>query len=173
MISRFYSLKIWKSAFDSIDTDHSGYLNTQEVRQLLYQLNYRRCTEAQIKQWMDSVDKDGDGQISFAEFCTFLEMSIQSFESLYFSQYVFGETESSYIPTVFVFAGASQMDHLLGVGDCTLVRINIDLMNMCKGWTKTESEVKICLQRYCIRSCSTGQHTIEERENLIKLELVN
>ncbi|KAA0186327.1 Calcium-binding protein [Fasciolopsis buskii] len=71
-------VKIWKNAFDSIDTDGSGYLSKQEVRQLLYQLDYRRCTDFQVEQWMNSVDKDGDGMISFAEFSTFMEMSTQS-----------------------------------------------------------------------------------------------
>ncbi|THD27159.1 Calcium-binding protein [Fasciola hepatica] len=70
-------LKTWRNAFNSIDKDSSGYLSKQEVRQLLQQLNYNRCTDRQIEQWMKSVDKDGDGMISFAEFSTFMEMSTQ------------------------------------------------------------------------------------------------
>ncbi|KAF7261558.1 hypothetical protein EG68_01202 [Paragonimus skrjabini miyazakii] len=64
----------WKAAFDEMDTDRSGQLCAKEVRQLLEQSGYARCTEADIGNWIESNDKDGDQQVSYAEFVTFMEM---------------------------------------------------------------------------------------------------
>ncbi|KAF5402148.1 EF hand [Paragonimus heterotremus] len=66
----------WKVGFDSIDVDNSGFLTRDEIRSLLQRFGYTRCTEQEVDQWMREVDKDGDNRISFAEFCTFMEMSI-------------------------------------------------------------------------------------------------
>ncbi|CAH8664084.1 unnamed protein product [Dicrocoelium dendriticum] len=74
-------VRTWKLAFDSIDTDHSGHLSRDEVRNLIYSLGYQRCTEEEIDQWMEENDKNEDGLISFAEFITFMELSTNSKQS--------------------------------------------------------------------------------------------
>ncbi|KAF8571141.1 hypothetical protein P879_02054 [Paragonimus westermani] len=66
----------WKVGFDSIDVDNSGFLTRDEIRTLLQRFNYARCTDQEVDEWIKEVDKDGDNRISFAEFCTFMEMSI-------------------------------------------------------------------------------------------------
>ncbi|VDQ01793.1 unnamed protein product [Trichobilharzia regenti] len=64
-------------AFDSVDKDKSGHLSAKEIRGLLLDCGYTRCTEADIDRWIETVDKNEDGEISFEEFAAFLESRIE------------------------------------------------------------------------------------------------
>ncbi|CAL8090067.1 unnamed protein product [Calicophoron daubneyi] len=71
-------VKQWKAAFDAMDTDGSGSLSRDEIRQLLQRYGYKRATEEDIEQWIETLDKNGDGEISFPEFSAFMEMQCQN-----------------------------------------------------------------------------------------------
>ncbi|KAH8867074.1 16 kDa calcium-binding protein isoform 1 [Schistosoma japonicum] len=62
----------WRMAFNSIDKDRSGYLTPDEIQKLLHECGYNRCTQIEIDNWIKTVDKNDDGQISFDEFTAFL-----------------------------------------------------------------------------------------------------
>ncbi|CAH8875651.1 unnamed protein product [Trichobilharzia szidati] len=70
-------LQQWKMAFDSADKDKSGHLSAKEIRGLLRDCGYTRCTEAEIDRWIETVDKNEDGEVSFEEFAAFLESRIE------------------------------------------------------------------------------------------------
>ena len=60
-----------RAAFDLFDTDHSGYIEHDEMAAMLSKLrlpNEAPVTEAQIKRLLDEVDTDHDGKVSFSEF---------------------------------------------------------------------------------------------------------
>lgn len=63
-------------AFNSIDKDKSGYLSSDEIRTLLHECGYNRYTQDEIDKWIETVDKNGDGKISFDEFVIFLNNKI-------------------------------------------------------------------------------------------------
>lgn len=56
-----------KYAFDLFDADGSGYIDRNEVRQLMKKLA-QTLTNEEIDAIMEEGDADGDGQISFPEF---------------------------------------------------------------------------------------------------------
>jgi Ca2+-binding EF-hand superfamily protein len=53
--------------FDEFDTDHSGSLDTEELRQLIKRV-LPRCKPEQAEHCVMLMDLDGDGQITFDEF---------------------------------------------------------------------------------------------------------
>jgi Ca2+-binding EF-hand superfamily protein len=56
-----------KDIFDEIDTDGSGYLETDEVRQLLKTLG-RKLDDRDFRQIMKQIDADGSGRVDRQEF---------------------------------------------------------------------------------------------------------
>lgn len=71
-----YSVKQWKIAFDSIDTDGSGFLNQEEIKEMMFKIGYGHLSDEKVAVWIQSVDKDGDNQISFDEFSAYLLMNL-------------------------------------------------------------------------------------------------
>uniref|UniRef100_A0A3Q0KMN3 Similar to 16 kDa calcium-binding protein n=1 Tax=Schistosoma mansoni TaxID=6183 RepID=A0A3Q0KMN3_SCHMA len=67
----------WKMAFDSIDKDKSGYLTSNEICTLLHECDYNRYTQMEINKWIEKVDKNNDGKISFDEFVLLLNNEIE------------------------------------------------------------------------------------------------
>jgi hypothetical protein len=51
-------------AFDRLDSDDSGFISRQNLREVLG----KGCTSEQIDAIMESADSNGDGKISYAEF---------------------------------------------------------------------------------------------------------
>ena len=54
-------------SFETIDTDHSGELNREELRQLLARMG-EACGEAEMDEVMKKFDPDGSGSVTFTEF---------------------------------------------------------------------------------------------------------
>ena len=56
-----------KQQFDFIDKNKDGFIDRKELKKSLKQLNLK-CSRAIVDDMMKFADKDGDGEISFAEF---------------------------------------------------------------------------------------------------------
>lgn len=56
-----------KSAFEGFDSDHDGYLDKQEIKQVLGQAN-----DAYLTKLVAILDENGDGKINFEEFSHFM-----------------------------------------------------------------------------------------------------
>ncbi|KAJ1965795.1 hypothetical protein IWQ62_002576 [Dispira parvispora] len=55
-------------AFQAIDTDKSGFISRDELREALKRMNMS-CSEEQLGKLIKEADVDGDGQINLREFC--------------------------------------------------------------------------------------------------------
>ena len=64
---QLYSDSQLKSLFDEFDRDRSGYLDPNELKQLLINSG-EYPNEERINQLIKSVDKNNDGKLSFHEF---------------------------------------------------------------------------------------------------------
>ena len=51
-------------AFKKFDTDNSGYISTDELKQILAKIG-QHYSDKDIAKMVSSVDKDGDGRLSF------------------------------------------------------------------------------------------------------------
>ena len=56
-----------KDAFLAFDLDHNGYVGAAELRHVLVNIG-EPVTDEEVDEMIRMVDKDGDGQVSFAEF---------------------------------------------------------------------------------------------------------
>jgi len=66
------SLNEYRAAFDRIDLDGSGYIETTEVEQLLKEVYDGDVPQVEILAFTQLFDADGDGKISWEEFTTTL-----------------------------------------------------------------------------------------------------
>eukprot|EP00339_Tiarina_fusa_P024244 CAMPEP_0117047120 /NCGR_PEP_ID=MMETSP0472-20121206/32577_1 /TAXON_ID=693140 ORGANISM="Tiarina fusus, Strain LIS" /NCGR_SAMPLE_ID=MMETSP0472 /ASSEMBLY_ACC=CAM_ASM_000603 /LENGTH=157 /DNA_ID=CAMNT_0004759725 /DNA_START=17 /DNA_END=490 /DNA_ORIENTATION=+ len=57
-----------RNAFDLFDADNSGYIDRDELKQVMVKLLGPNLTEDELTNMMDQADTDHDGQISFEEF---------------------------------------------------------------------------------------------------------
>eukprot|EP00884_Botryococcus_braunii_P005512 jgi/Botrbrau1/14962/Bobra.0018s0065.1 len=62
-------------AFQSFDTDNSGYITTDELEAALK--GQAGSTAEEIKKILQEVDKDGDGRIDYEEFCAMMRKDAQ------------------------------------------------------------------------------------------------
>ena len=58
-----------KSAFDSLDSDNSGFISPQNIREFLG----KSCTEEDVRDLMAEADVYKDNQISYEEFLTMFQ----------------------------------------------------------------------------------------------------
>lgn len=61
-----FSEKKLKAAFKMFDTDDSGYISRDEVKESF--LKITKISEEEIEEIVSQVDENGDGEISFEEF---------------------------------------------------------------------------------------------------------
>ena len=85
LICLFYSSLFFPLvAFRIYDMDNDGFISNGELFQVLKMMVGNNLKETQLQQIVDktviNADKDGDGKISFSEFC-----AVSSFEALIFS----------------------------------------------------------------------------------------
>lgn len=85
LICLFYSSIFFPLvAFRIYDMDNDGFISNGELFQVLKMMVGNNLKETQLQQIVDktviNADKDGDGKISFSEFC-----AVSSFEALIFS----------------------------------------------------------------------------------------
>lgn len=71
---RFSSVSFWLAvAFRIYDMDKDGYISNGELFQVLKMMVGNNLKDTQLQQIVDktiiNADKDGDGRISFEEFC--------------------------------------------------------------------------------------------------------
>jgi len=62
--------EMW-DAFCKIDADKSGYIDRDELKQLMISLG-QKMTEDQIDAMVEEVDTNGDGKISYSEFVSMM-----------------------------------------------------------------------------------------------------
>jgi len=56
-----------RAAFQHFDVDGSGKITREELGQVMREMG-QKLSDAELKDIIDAVDQDGDGQIDFAEF---------------------------------------------------------------------------------------------------------
>lgn len=61
-----FSEKKLKAAFKMFDTDDSGYISRDEVKESFMKIT--KISEEEIEEIVSQVDENGDGEISFEEF---------------------------------------------------------------------------------------------------------
>ena len=61
----------YKEAFSLFDADNSGKIDSKEMGYVLRSLG-ESPVEAEINDIIRTIDKDGNGQIDFQEFCIFM-----------------------------------------------------------------------------------------------------
>ncbi|PAA47813.1 hypothetical protein BOX15_Mlig030389g1 [Macrostomum lignano] len=66
-----------RKAFSVFDTDGSGYVDRQELKDGLTAMGKEPLTDEEIEELMNLVDMDGDGQLSIEEFARVLTMSVK------------------------------------------------------------------------------------------------
>ncbi|EOA30276.1 hypothetical protein CARUB_v10013403mg [Capsella rubella] len=87
-----------KAMFANIDTDNSGTITYEELKEGLAKLG-SKLTEAEVKQLMDAADVDGNGSIDYIEFitATMHRHRLESNENLYKAFQHFDKDGSGYI----------------------------------------------------------------------------
>eukprot|EP00055_Hartaetosiga_balthica_P004769 m.13035 g.13035 ORF g.13035 m.13035 type:complete len:147 (+) comp4097_c0_seq1:75-515(+) len=63
--------ELLKISFQAFDEDKSGQLSRNEIRSMLTGLE-NRPTDREIEELISMMDKDGDGEIDYAEFASFM-----------------------------------------------------------------------------------------------------
>jgi hypothetical protein len=61
------------NAFKGIDKDHSGTVEKGELLKALHAQGQRKLTEEDVEKMVTSMDRDGDGAISFTEYAMMLK----------------------------------------------------------------------------------------------------
>lgn len=76
-----YSKNSFAVAFKIYDIDRDGYISNGELFQVLKMMVGNNLKDAQLQQIVDKTiiysDKDGDGKISYEEFCAVSEIIVQ------------------------------------------------------------------------------------------------
>lgn len=62
------TIKDYKSAFDRLDTDGSGYIESTEIRELFDDVYEGKAPQVEINAFLQFFDQNNDGKISWEEF---------------------------------------------------------------------------------------------------------
>jgi len=62
----------YKDSFDYFDREKNGFITIQELKGLLHSLG-RKTEEANVKQYIDEMDQNGDGKVDFEEYISIIE----------------------------------------------------------------------------------------------------
>lgn len=65
---RKHSRRELEAAFRRFDADGSGYISTKELRDVMLRMG-RHLTRHDVEEMIKTIDGNGDGKISFEEFC--------------------------------------------------------------------------------------------------------
>jgi calcium-dependent protein kinase len=78
--SIFMSKNYLKFAFNYFDRDSSGDITFEEIKKRFTQnaKNHNQKVDKELKKIFDSIDINGDGSISFGEFCKMMKNIMQS-----------------------------------------------------------------------------------------------
>merc|ERR1712046_368793 len=89
-------IDIIKQQFDLIDTDDSGFLDHDELKQLYKQLGFE-TSETEIQEMIEKCDKDKNGQVDFEEFLSALseDNEVMNIDKLCDKEFGKYETESA------------------------------------------------------------------------------
>lgn len=61
-----------QAAFKRFDTDGNGYIGTRELQDVMIRMG-RNITRQEVDAMVRTIDENGDGKISFDEFCTLFD----------------------------------------------------------------------------------------------------
>ena len=64
---RYYYIKALREAFKMFDKDKSGYIEAKEIATVAFALG-QALTEAELREFMQEADLDGDGRLNYNEF---------------------------------------------------------------------------------------------------------
>lgn len=64
------TFKDLQQVFEKFDTDNTGTLDKQELKQALQTMNKTELTDSAISSIMDQIDENGDREIGYTEFLT-------------------------------------------------------------------------------------------------------
>ncbi len=70
------SLSDYKRAFDRLDSDRSGYIETSEIQQLFDDVYEGKAPQVEINAFLQFFDQNNDGRISWEEFETGLGAAV-------------------------------------------------------------------------------------------------
>ena len=59
----------FKKAFEVYDTDGNGFIDIDELEQMVTNLQNKKPSRDELQQMMNEVDLNKDGRIDFSEFC--------------------------------------------------------------------------------------------------------
>ena len=69
---RKHSRRELETAFKRFDGDGSGYISTKELQDIMLRMG-RNVSRQDIEAMVSTIDENGDGKISFDEFCKLFE----------------------------------------------------------------------------------------------------
>jgi hypothetical protein len=78
---KVFTREEFKQAFDRIDSDHSGYIDITEVRDLLRETYNLEPLEVEVEMFMQEFDENRDGRISWQEFEQTLGKIVEDLEN--------------------------------------------------------------------------------------------
>ena len=111
-----------KQQFDLIDTDGSGYLDHDELKELFSQLGFEASKE-EIDAMIEKADKDNNGEVDFEEFLSALSedseiMNIEKLCDIEFKKYSEKSGSEDLVDAEGIFAVCREFGIQIGLAEC-------------------------------------------------------